>query len=263
MQDPTLPPSTPVPTDPNAGQVPPAPGSPTSPTNSTYQRSWTNPNGQRTQLYERSVTDNGYSIHREQTWANPDGTPLRQHETTITGTDPYNFQRERMITLRDGRTIEHDYTQTWDGMTLQRERTFSGPNGQTHNFQFQQQWAAPSDGSQPTTPPTVPTVPEQPVSPPVASTPETFGAPEASAETRTTDGVKPTRSKMHRPSGFTLGASARGAAEANARGLTSRQPGQAETGARHQQIQRQLQQVERVRSTNRSPSPRSNSYRTR
>jgi hypothetical protein len=265
IQDPALPPT--------------APGSTTSPTSNTYQRSWTNPQGQHTQLYERSVTDNGYSIHREQTWTNPDGTPLRQHETTITRTDPYNFQREKMVTLRDGRTIEHGYTQSWDGTTRQRERTFSGPNGQTHNFQ--QSWTVPSDGSQPTPPPATPTepgVPEQPASQPVADLSEMAGATEGSLETNrttlqklnpfaskttTTDGSKPSRSRMTRPSGFTLGASARGTARADTRELTKRQPGQAETAARHQQIQQHLQQVEKTRSTGRPTSTRSNFHGTR
>lgn len=266
IQDPALPPTAPA-------------DSPTSPTSNTYERSWTNPQGQHTQLYERSVTDNGYSIHREQTWTNPDGTPLRQHETTITRTDPHNFQREKVITLRDGRTIEHGYTQSWDGTTLQRERTFSGPNGQTHSLQ--QSWTVPSDGSQPTTPPATPTepgVPEQPASQPVADLPEMAGSTEGSLETNrttleklnpfaskttTTDGSKPSRSRMTRPSGFTLGASARGTARADTRELTKRQPGQAETAARHQQIQQHLQQVEKTRSTGRPTSPRSNSHGTR
>jgi hypothetical protein len=278
---PVLPDSpTPAPIDIQDPALPPtAPGSPTSPTSNTYQRSWTNPQGQHTQLYERSVTDNGYSIHREQTWTNPDGTPLRQHDTTITETDPYNFQREKVITLRDGRTIEHGYTQSWDGTTRQRERTFSGPNGQTHNFQ--QSWTVPSDGSQPTPPPATPTepgVPEQPASQPVADLSEMAGATEGSLETNrttlqklnpfaskttTTDGSKPSRSRMTRPSGFTLGASARGTARADTRELTKRQPGQAETAARHQQIQQQLQQVEKTRSTGRPTSPRSNFHGTR
>ena len=35
----------------------------------------------------------------------PDGTLLREHERSVTGTDPYNYQRQHTVTLPDGRTV--------------------------------------------------------------------------------------------------------------------------------------------------------------
>jgi len=91
----------------------------------------TNPRGEMTQTWERVNTEDGYEYRRSQVWVNPDGTPLRQHERTMSGTDPYNYTRERSQTLPDGRTINHAQVRTWDGTDGTMERSFTGPNGQT------------------------------------------------------------------------------------------------------------------------------------
>jgi len=147
--EPTL--AEPLPTDPAPAD--PAPQGPDMEPGRTFEREHTvtTPNGQMTQRWEGSANEEGYQFRREQTWTNPDGTPLRQHERSLSGTDPLNFQREHSITLRDGRTIEHSTTQTWDGQVLQRERTFTGPNGQTQTKQHD--WTAPSSPSPSPSPP--------------------------------------------------------------------------------------------------------------
>src|SRR3990170_4819761 len=94
-----------------------------------------NPRGEMVQSWERSQTEDGYLYRRGQTFTAPDGTMLRQHEQALSGTDPYNYTRQHEMTLRDGRTILHSQTRSWDGTTGTMERTFSGPNGQTREFQ--------------------------------------------------------------------------------------------------------------------------------
>jgi len=163
----------------------------------------TTPHGQMTQTWEGSKTDEGYSLSRQQTWTAPDGTLVREHEASISGTDPLNFEREKTITLRDGRTIEHTTSQSWDGQTLQRERTFSGPNGQTRSSQQTLSWDGqgdPPEGGQPT----------------MSRTPATTGG----------EGSRPAAS---RPSGFTLGSSARGNWGASGNGVVRRQAGEPES----------------------------------
>ncbi|MCR4412717.1 MAG: hypothetical protein NUV77_09865 [Thermoguttaceae bacterium] len=139
-----------------------------------------------TQTWEASNADGVYSFRREHRWTAPDGTPIRSQETTMTTTGPENFQRERIVTLRDGRTIEHSYTQTWDGQTLETQRSFAGPNGQTWNRE--NTWTRGPDGT------LVPTNPS------TSPAPESRGAVANEAGT----GVQANRS-----SGFTLGSSAR------------------------------------------------------
>ncbi len=163
----------------------------------------TTPRGQMTHTWEGSKTDAGYSLSRQQTWTTPDGTLLRQHEASITGTDPLNFEREKTITLRDGRTIEHTYSQSWDGQTLQRERTFTGPNGQTRTNQqtlSRDGEGDPPDGNQPTMSGT-------PASPPA-------------------EGLRPPEM---RPRGFTLGSSARGNWGSAGNGAARRQASEPES----------------------------------
>lgn len=109
--------------------MPPADGSVSMP------HSVTTGHGAMTQSRGWSQTDGTYSYTHQQTWTNPDGSLLRQHERSVTGTDPYNYQREQTITLRDGRTINHTQSRTWDGTTGTMERTFSGPNGQTRSME--------------------------------------------------------------------------------------------------------------------------------
>ncbi len=116
---------------PGAPVAPRSPSLPEDGTPVTRERTVTTPHGTMTQTWEGSRSDDGYSLRREQTWTAPDGTPIRSHETEITGAGPNNYQREKTITLRDGRTVEHSYSRSWDGQTLQTERSFTGPNGQT------------------------------------------------------------------------------------------------------------------------------------
>jgi hypothetical protein len=98
----------------------------------------TNPRGEMTQSWERANTGDGYQYRRSQTWTDPDGTQLRQHERTFSGSDPYNYTRERNQTLSDGRTVNHTHMRSWDGTNGMMERSFTGPNGQTH--QAQRSW---------------------------------------------------------------------------------------------------------------------------
>lgn len=55
-------------------------------------------------------------------------------------TEPYQYQTQRTHTLGDGRTVEHSYSQTWDGQTLQRKQEFSGPNGQNFTREHSRAW---------------------------------------------------------------------------------------------------------------------------
>jgi len=177
-----------------------------------------NPRGEMTQSWDRTVTEDGFTIRREQTWTAADGTPLRQHESTVTGTDPLNFQRDRTITLKDGRTIEHTYSQSWDGTSLQRERTFTGPNGQTRTWEQ--------------------TSPEKPP----AKTWKLFGD-RSGAEA---DSGPP----KTRPSGFTLGSGGHGLWSPSANGSSSRQPGQPDSSP---SLLRRLRAQERHRTADRLP----------
>lgn len=75
---------------------------------------------------------------REHTVANPAG----QHSRTWSysrSDDGYNYERSRVITLRDGRTIEHTQVRAWDGETGSYQWTFVGPNGQSR--EFERAWA--------------------------------------------------------------------------------------------------------------------------
>ena len=66
----------------------------------------------------------------------PGRTPTELHcgsmNDTLSGSDPYNYTREHSITLPDGRTINQTQVRTWDGTDGTMERSFIGPNGQTH-----------------------------------------------------------------------------------------------------------------------------------
>jgi hypothetical protein len=95
----------------------------------------TNPADRMTQTWERSRTEEGYQLEHRQTWTAPDGTVLRQHEMTFSGTDPYNYQRQKTITLPHGRTMTMEQSRTWDGVSGTMQRTFTGPNGQTQTFE--------------------------------------------------------------------------------------------------------------------------------
>jgi hypothetical protein len=95
----------------------------------------TNPRGEMTQTWERVNTEEGYEYRRSQTWTNPDGALLRQHERTLSGSDPNNYTRERSHILPDGRTINQTQVRSSDGTYGTVERSFIGPNGQTHQSQ--------------------------------------------------------------------------------------------------------------------------------
>ncbi len=101
----------------------------------TYQHSVAKPSGSHTQLREYSQTEEGYRYLKEHRFYQPDGTLLRQNGTSVTGTDPYNYQRQMTHTFRDGRTMEKTFTRSYDGTTGTMERSFLGPNGQVQQFQ--------------------------------------------------------------------------------------------------------------------------------
>ncbi len=225
------------------------------------------PQGQMTQSWDRSVTEDGYSTRREQTWSGPDGTPIREHESTITGTDPLNFEREKTITLKDGRTIEHSTSQSWDGTTLERERTFTGPNGQTRTSE--QTWTRnPQTGDLERLPPlSAPRagVTDGPPPPSAATPPISTSHPDKSTERGgilgkwNPFGKQPAQSEEsgpspRRPSGFTLGSSGRGIPPGNANGLAKRQPGEPDSApaARRSRLEQRLRSAARHRSDSRS-----------
>jgi hypothetical protein len=99
------------------------------------EHSVTNPSGQHIQTWQRSTGEEGFNWTRSHQFFAPDGTPIREHEMTRSGGDPYNFSREKSMTFRDGRTLNMTQTRTWDGTSGTMERTFTGPNGQTRDFQ--------------------------------------------------------------------------------------------------------------------------------
>jgi len=193
----------------------------------------TNPRGEMIQSWERAQNEGGYLYRRSQTFNAPDGTPLRQHERTLSGTDPYNYTRQHQVQLRDGRTITHDQTRSWDGTTGTMERTFAGPNGQQRNSQ--RPWA-PDD---PSSPPPAVAIPSSPPagSPPVAE-PEkskTWGWVEKLNPFRKGGPFRPSKpapaSPRHGP-GFTIGSGQHRGVEHVPHGLTKRQPGEPSPGWR-------------------------------
>lgn len=170
----------------------------------------TTPRQTRMQVLERSRSEDGYSVHREHTWTAPDGTWIRSHESDVTATGPNNFQRDRVITLRDGRSIEHSFTRSWDGETFNTQRSFSGPNGQT--WTREHTWTPGSEEAVPdsrpavppqNTPPALRTPPAVPI-PPEATAGNRFGQRNAAPAARS--GSQP----AGRPSGFTVGSLGRG-----------------------------------------------------
>ena len=108
----------------------------------SYQHSVTRPSGSQTQLREYSQTDQGYQLMRQQRFYKPDGTLLREHGMSVTGTDPYNYQRQMTHTFRDGRTMDKTFTRSYDGTTGTMGRSFVGPNGQVR--QFERPWTPDS-----------------------------------------------------------------------------------------------------------------------
>lgn len=176
------------------------------------QWSITNPHGTMTHSWEQSRSEDGYSFHREHIWTAPDGTLLRGQQFDVTGTDPNNYQRERTITLRDGRTIQHSYTRSWDGQTLETEQSFSGPNGQS--WTRQHTWAPDSDAAPqpPSLTGSAASVPQGPSAGPVQKPPIESPPPDTLPGKRlgllkNSGGTERATLPATRPSGFTLGAS--------------------------------------------------------
>lgn len=176
------------------------------------QWSITNPHGTMTHAWERERWEDGYSAHREHTWIAPDGTPLQSQQFDNTLTDPNSYQRQRTITLRDGRTIQHRFTQVGEGETFQTEHSFSGPNGQT--WTRQHTWSLGSDDSP--APPNVP-APDAPMAfNPLGGIVQGSANPGRPADSlpakrlgqsRSQRGLDNSAPPVPRPSGFTLGAS--------------------------------------------------------
>jgi|GEM_PF-6165418 len=198
------------PNDEPAPKVFPVPGDGT-----LMERQWTveTPRGTMTQTLEASRSEERYSLHRQHIWTAPDGTLIRSQETDVTASGPNNYQADRTITLRDGRTIEHSYSRSWDGETLHTERSFSGPNGQT--WSREHTW---TPGSEETPRPDSPPPPSafQDASPgsgvpagsqkalPEISPGNRFGQRADAGSSQGSGAPAP------RPSGFTLGSSGRG-----------------------------------------------------
>jgi len=203
----------------------------------------TNPRGEMTQTWEQSEADDGFLYQRSHTFNAPDGTPLRQHEWSRAGTDPNNYTRQREVQLRDGRTILHSQTRSWDGVTGTMEKTFQGPNGQTR--QIERPWAPDAEAfAEPGTTIAGPAPAELPALPPpptVAGGGAAAG-PEAKPEkrkawgwleklnpfrrNRSPQGATSGQSSSPRGSGFTLGSGGRGRMGHVPPGLSKKQPGQ-------------------------------------
>ncbi len=189
---------------------------------SQYRREHTvtNPRGPMTQSWERSRNEEGYQYRRQQTFTAPDGTPLRQHERSYSGTDPNNYTRQNRVELRDGRTILHQQTRSWDGTTGTRQQTFNGPNGQTRYSEHT--WRAP-----PAAPGTV--APERaapPVEPPKKRNP--WGWLEKLNPFRKGGLLGPSKPPAEPPArarGFTIGSGHRDPPGHVPQGVSNRQPG--------------------------------------
>jgi len=228
------------------------------------EHSVTNPRGEMLQRWERLTAEDGYTYRREHTWTDPDGNLLRRHEMTTTRSDPYNFERQKSMTLRDGRTLNMTRTQTWDGETGSMERTFTGPNGQYRSFQ--RPWS-PEDG---------PIDPEraitrqriqtwQSIGQPATGTQASQGTSGLANRSRSKGGLfsrfNPFASKgapswgssrpSGRPSGFTMGSAARGRWGASRQELTRKQPGQSRSGVQRTKTGRRQHSAARSASKSR------------
>jgi len=196
---------------------------------SQYQREHevTNPRGEMIQSWERARNEEGYLYRRAQTFNAPDGTQLRQHERSLSGTDPYNYTRQHQNQLRDGRTITHEQTRTWDGTTGTMERTFAGPNGQQRHFE--RPWA-PDDPSSPPPGFVVPSPP--PVGPPPVAEPKknkTWGWLEKLNPFRKGGPLRPSKPASPSPprgSGFTIAPGQHRGMDHMPQGLSKKQPGE-------------------------------------
>jgi hypothetical protein len=186
----------------------------------------TNPRGEMVQSWEQIQNEEGYQYRRAHTFTAPDGTLLRQQEWTRTGTDPYNFTREQQHQLRDGRTILHRQTRTWDGTSGTMERTFTGPNGQTrHSLR---PWA-PDEQVLPEPGPITPeamAAATPAVSPPVVEPKKNrWGWMEKLNPFRKGGPLRSTESSPPRRAGFTVGSGRPQIAGRMQHGLNKTQPG--------------------------------------
>ncbi len=189
---------------------------------------WTvsTPHGTMTHTLEATPSEDGLSIHRQHAWTAPDGTLLRSQQTDITTTGPNNYQRQRTITLRDGRTVEHTYTRSWDGQTFHTEQSFSGPNGQTWTRERTWTPGAEDAPAQPTPQLNVTRGPVVGPSPAPAPTEPTSG-PRAMTRLglgKNARGLGQTNQRAARPWGFTVRALGRGGWTTAGQGPTTRPP---------------------------------------
>ena len=193
-----------------------------------YQREHivTNPRGEMVQTWERSENEEGYLYRRSHTFTAPDGTPLKQQEWSRTRTDPYNYSREQQHQLRDGRTIMHRQTRSWDGTTGTMERAFTGPNGQTRHFL--RPWA-PDEQNSPEPGPIVPeptatttTAVDPPVEPPKKNR---WGWIEKLNPFRKGGPFRPAGPSPQRRAGFTIGSGGPSSTGPRQHGLNKTQPG--------------------------------------
>ncbi|NQT12847.1 MAG: hypothetical protein HQ582_08860 [Planctomycetes bacterium] len=222
---------------------PAIPGVPAAPPVWTQQRTTMNQAGTVLNTHRQMNSEDGYLYQRSHVFNAPDGTPLRQHEWNRTGTDPNNYTRQHEMQLRDGRTILHGQTRSWDGVSGTMERTFQGPNGQTR--QVERPWTP--DGDLPLQPDAtiVGPAPGELSTLPPSPTVEGAGpgaGPEAMPARKKAwgwlDKLNPFRKNRspraaesgRRPSlpgsGFTMGAGGRGRMGQVPPGLTRNQPGQ-------------------------------------
>ena len=189
-----------------------------------YQRQHvvTNPRGEMVQSWERSQAPEGYQYRRAHTFTAPDGTLLKQQEWTRTGTDPYNYTRERQHQLRDGRTIMHRQTRSWDGTTGTMEKSFTGPNGQTRDFL--RPWA-PDEQVAPQPGPIVPETPTTATAPVEQPKKNRWGWMEKLNPFRKGGPFRPAKPAPQRRSGFTIGSGAASSTGRMQHGLNKKQPG--------------------------------------
>ncbi len=213
------------------------------------------PDGQHTQTWQGTSGPQGYEFQRSHVWTTPEGETIRSHEMGVTGTDPYNYQVQKEHVFRDGRTMEHTYTQTRDGTTIERERTFSGPNGQQRTQEQSRAWDGQSPFPEGQTPP--PPSLDPPPAPPssVAVSPPTAPPAEPDkpkrgwlghlnpASKRSTPGLA-TAPATGRPSGFSLGSSTRSGWGA-ARSDLARRTAPAQSNAQRQWRQERVRTAER------------------
>jgi len=209
----------------------------------TREHSLTNSLGEMLQRWERLTTEDGHTYRHDQTWTDPEGNLLRQHQMTTIRNNPYNSQRQKSMTLPDGRTLNMTRTRTWDGETGSMERTFAGPNGQYRSIQ--RPWSPehdPIDGQHTTATSRIRT--RQSIGQPAGGTQTSQGTSSLAERSQSKHGLfsrfNPFASKgtpswgsnrrSSRPSGFTVGSAAGGPWGASRQGLARKQPGQSRSG---------------------------------